>query len=62
LNETPTEDSIVVVAAAAGALRPVAPVDVAEGGMDVGGQIDARGNPVEELEQLRAFVCDERPR
>jgi hypothetical protein len=39
-----------------------APVDVAEGGMDVGRQIEARGNPVEELEPLRAFVCDERPR
>jgi hypothetical protein len=46
LSETPAEDSIVVVAAAAGALRPAAPVDVAEGGMDVGRQIEARGNPL----------------
>jgi hypothetical protein len=58
LSRTPGEDSIVVVD---GARRPAATVAVAECGMDVGGQIEARGNPAEELEQLRAFVCDERP-
>jgi hypothetical protein len=51
------QDSIV---AAGGALRPAAPVAVAEGGMDVGRQVEVRGDPVEELEQLRAFLCGER--
>jgi hypothetical protein len=48
------------VVAAAGALRPAAPVAVADGGVDVGRQVEARSDPVEELEQLRALPCGER--
>src|SRR5262245_39942609 len=51
------EDSIV---AAAAARRPAAPVAVAEGGVDVGRQIEVRSDPVEEPEQLRAFLWSER--
>src|SRR5262245_30908312 len=43
-------------------LRRSVPVAVVQGRMDVGRQIEAGGNPVEELQQLHTLGCRERVR